>query len=225
VPKVLEKISDLPGVLFDFLWEMEKEADLKVRKRDGEFRTGLISYAWYVEELQKRKGIRTKKPARNTPWEKSWQSRLLELFRESGVTAEEEEDYPNGQQVDLKLTLPDHSIVFLEIKGAWTYKTYKRPVKNDTYPANLTSITKGAAGDFLKLADAKADYVAVLVLGFDIPETEFVITKKDIDKMKEKAKFHDHKWEERVKEWDGQDIPSIRTRVHCCLWYRAQATP
>lgn len=178
----MQGITDLPGVLFDYLKKIDKEASevaIDVPHR-GVFRPGLCSYAWYY------------RCPGNSHSEDACRDRLCKFFNEDGIKAECDPEYPrppgkhsgSAKKGDLKIWLPNGSTVFMEMKAAWKYKTddYEKPSSNEKSCKN--HLPKGVADDSLKIAEADADCLAILLLGFDIPGTRLVIQDSDIKEMK-----------------------------------------
>ena len=204
--------DNIGEILFQFLREMDEEADRKSYYKNILYHTGLREYYFHVHPNRD-----PNKSITHVPYEDAWTERLKELFLQNGITAKSFPSYPDSSRKgDLLLTLSDFSSLFIEIKGAWTYNLHPRIYKSKVYYKHLTSSTEGTAKDFIKIQDAHADHKGILLVGFDAPEHEIYIEDAHIAEMKVNASYDETEWKEHYEEWEDHHFPGARVR--CWFW-------
>jgi hypothetical protein len=158
--------------------------------------------------------------------EPCWTKRLNELFLERGYQSQAEVQYPVAPAAgrrwmcDNVVTLADGTRVWLENKGAW--KDYWSELGNvGKFLTYLNGDDKSASHDLQKLASlpkADADYVALLLVGFDLAS----------DSMEEQVRAFalDRKlvteWQEASIHWSDRWRPGHR--VHAWVWWKETAS-
>ena len=191
--------------LFQFLHRMDDEANTAYLKRHH---AGLASYSVHYKKYKEN--------------ERSWSERIIELLRDDGISASTEKPYPNlSKRCDIIIEM-DNKKLWLEVKSAWKYwcnsKTGKKK-KEPNYKGYLfgdRSRNNSSAQDIEKLSHLSkddADYIGLLIVGFDIADDPIDIEMKQLAEM---MKLEEDGWEIYDPEvWPDRNLPECR---HNC-WF------
>ena len=159
--------------------------------------------------------------------EPCWSQRLAELLTEAGFPTRPEVPYPKAPRLrcDNVVTLPDGTLLWLEIKGAWKswwlkkggegiYRSY---MFHPLLPG-LVAKSHTAAQDILKLKQltpASAEYIAFLLIGFDSRTKSM---DGDVSELAALASLDKRPWSVARATWG--DAHRADERVSCWLWQR-----
>lgn len=188
--------------LFEYLHAMDDEACTP---------SGHCSYAGLVD-FSGYKGLKARQ------YEKVWNDRLAELFTESGYCVSREYYYPNSRMKCDLLICTGETKIWLEVKAVWKSWFSSRTGRIETNTAFYRAYlfgdrhrTHSAVGDIIKLAKLRkehADYVCLLLIGFD-SEAESI--DNDIAQLATNLRLRENKWHILGPEtWPDRNQPVCR---------------
>lgn len=193
-------LKGLSNQLFQFLRQMDEEGDTTAGCNSH---AGLIDYAAY-------KGLAGKK------YEESWNDRLAELLLNKETSVQREFYYPNSKKrCDLVIT-NNNITIWLEVKAAWKCWFSSTSGKLETSPSYKSYLfgdkhkTHSVADDIDKLNSLSsdvADYIALLVIGFDAPDKSIT---PDMEQLIEKNNLREDRW-----QIFGPEIWPDRNHANC----------
>jgi hypothetical protein len=143
-----------------------------------------------------------------------WSNRVGQLLSLNEITASNQVRYPGTRQkCDLVLRPNDGRHFWIEVKGAWTEYAYSYgPVVNRAYKKYIYS-TADDINKLCALQKPEADWVGLLLLGFD--RAQRPITEADLDIIR--TRCHSG-WDESADGWDEQWWTGYRVRAW--FWWR-----
>ena len=203
---MIELLKKLSTDLFESLHTMSEEANTQ----SGE---GLGYYPIYRKQQGKQK--KSGEEYKNKEYEVSWHDRLKELLTNCGYRCvETEHDYPNSEKSCDLYFIADDQRVWLEVKAAWKYEiseTGKIKPKNSNYESYLLGDihkTHSTAQDIEKLSvldNNNADYIGLLIIGFDIRNDPI---DPDMKLLIERMKLKEKGWQIfSSKQWPDRNHP------------------
>ncbi|RKY07745.1 MAG: hypothetical protein DRP56_05215 [Planctomycetota bacterium] len=167
--------------------------------------SGLIDYANYS-------GLGGRK------YEDSWNNRLAELLDNDEVATSREFRYPNNSRKKCDIIIQKGDVrIWVETKGAWKCWFSSKTGKQEENSANYKGYfygdgkTHSVAQDIEKLNrlnSKNADYVGLLIIGFDISDDPI---DPDMGQLIEKMELKEEGWEIFGPEiWTDRNHPDCR---------------
>jgi hypothetical protein len=196
-------IHNFAAEVFAHLRAIDAEA---VARQDG-LPTGV---RWYCGHVNPRMSL-----DETACVEDLWSDRLAALLREHGRDAVNQCHYPRtARRCDLVVNDSQKGRFWIEVKGEWR-EWIVRPghVKRNTSYRKYLISTANDVDKLLLLRRPDADWIGLLVLGFDRPQEP--ILDADLKVIRSRM---DAAWQESYDEWEDQQWVGFRVRTW--FWWR-----
>jgi hypothetical protein len=197
----LPTMSKFGKTLFDLLRRIDGEA---TARPDG-LPTGI---RWYNGHMNHQLPLTT-----TSRVEDLWSARLVESYRERGLTADAQSPYPGTRKrCDLVITSPRGKRFWIEVKGGWTECIY--PGGTSAYQSFKKYLysTADDIDKLLALSPPAAHDLGLLLVAFD--RLGRPVQDRHLDVVRSRATG----WSEECDEWDERHW--VGHRVRCWFWWK-----